>query len=154
MLKDQIDLLSEFNAAEVEYVVIGGHAVNAYGVPRMTKDLEVLIRSDKRNSEAVYRALAAFGAPLAETSPEDFQDHESIFQVGVEPGRIDIIQAIPGVTFDQAWQNRVIAIIDDGLQVSFISRDDLIANKLESGRPQDLADVDHLRRAARTQPVK
>ena len=65
MLKHQKDLLSELNAAGVEFVVIGGHAVNAYGVPRMTKDLDVLIRADRKNSEAVYRALASFGAPLA-----------------------------------------------------------------------------------------
>ncbi len=154
MLKDQRDLLSEFNAASVEYLVIGGHAVNAYGVPRMTKDLDVLIRADRNNSEAVYRALAAFGAPLEGTTADDFRDNETIFQLGVEPGRIDIIQAIPGISFDQAWKNRVIGNIEDGIAVSFISRDDLIANKLQSGRPQDLADVDHLRRIADAKTLK
>ena len=150
MLKDQKDLLSAFNAAGVEYVVIGGHAVNAYGVPRMTKDLDVLIRSEPENSKRVYRALAAFGAPLAGTTPEDFADGETIFQIGVEPGRVDIIQTIPAVSFDQAWSHRVIGVVESNIPVSFISREDLIANKLESGRPQDLADVDHLRRAAKT----
>ena len=153
MLKDQKDLLSEFNAASVEYLVIGGHAVNAYGVPRTTKDLDVLIRSDEKNSKAVYRALAACGAPLEDTTAEDFRDNETIFQLGVEPGRIDIVQAIPG-TFDHAWNNRVIGTIDDSIPVAFISRDDLIANKLQSGRPQDLADVDHLRRIANAKTLK
>ena len=150
MLKDQTDLLSEFNAAGVEYVVIGGHAVNAYGVPRMTKDLDVLIRPEVENSKRVYRALAAFGAPLAGTSPDDFADGETIFQVGVEPGTVDIIQTIPAVSFEQAWTNRVIGVVASNIPVSFLSREDLIANKLESGRPQDLADVDHLRRAAKS----
>jgi predicted nucleotidyltransferase len=154
MLKDQKDLLSELNAAGVEFVVIGGHAVNAYGVPRMTKDLDVLIRADRKNSEAVYRALASFGAPLAGTSPEDFRDCVSIFQIGVEPSRVDILQTIAGVDFDQVWENRVESSIDDSLPVAFISREDLIRNKLASGRPQDLADVDHLRRAALDKPVK
>lgn len=113
MLKDQIDLLSELNAAGVEYLVIGGHAVNAYGVPRMTKDLDVLIRADETNSEAVYRALASFGAPLEGTSPADFRDGESIFQIGVEPARVDIIQAVPGIAFDKAWNNRVAGTADE-----------------------------------------
>ena len=102
MLKDQKDLLSAFNAAGVEYVVIGGHAVNAYGVPRMTKGLDVLIRTSAENSERVYRALVSFGAPLADTTAEDFQDGETIFQLGVEPSRVDIIQSIPAVSFDRA----------------------------------------------------
>ena len=152
MLKDQKDLLFEFNAAAVEYVVIGGYAVNAYGVPRMTKDLDVFIRVNQPNSEAVYRALIAFGAPLQGTSPEDFRDRETIFQLGVEPSRVDILQTIPGVSFDRAWNNRIISAIDD-LLVPFISRDDLIVNKLESGRPQDLADVHHLRRSAKARPT-
>lgn len=150
MLKDQIDLLSAFNEAGVEYVVIGGHAVNAFGVPRMTKDLDVLIGPGQQNSERVYRALAAFGALLEGTNPEDFQDGETIFQIGVEPSRVDIIQSIPAVTFEQAWAHRVQGLIDGEVSAAFISRDDLIANKLESGRPQDLADVDHLRRAAKS----
>jgi predicted nucleotidyltransferase len=154
MLKDQKDLLYELNAAGVEFVVIGGHAVNAYGVPRMTKDLDVLIRADRQNSEAVYRALASFGAPLAGTSPEDFRDRVSIFQIGVEPSRVDIFQTIAGVDFDQVWENRLESSIDDSLPIAFISREDLILNKLASGRPQDLADVDHLRRAAPDKSVK
>ena len=154
MLKDQKDLLLEFNAAGVEYLVIGGHAVNAYGVPRMTKDLDVLIRSDERNSVAVYRALTAFGAPLEGTTAADFRDQESIFQIGVEPGRVDLIPQGPGIAFESAWEHRVAGVVDGTHEIFFISRDDLILNKLESGRPQDLADVDHLRRAASTQPLK
>lgn len=151
MLKDQKDLLSAFNEAGVEYVVIGGHAVNAYGVPRMTKDLDVLIGPGPQNSQRVFQALTTFGAPLAGTSPADFEDGETLFQIGVEPSRVDIIQTIPAVPFEQAWSNRVPSLIDEGLTVPFISRDDLILNKLASGRPQDLADVDHLRRAGQAQ---
>ncbi len=73
MLTDQRDLLFEFNACEVEYLVIGGHAVNVYGAPRMTKDLDLLIRPTQSNAEAIVRALAAFGAPLEGTSAADFR---------------------------------------------------------------------------------
>lgn len=149
MLKDQKDLLSAFNAHGVEYLVVGGQAVNAYGVPRLTKDLDVLIRSSPKNSEAVFRALAAFGAPLYGSGPEDFRDHPNdVFQLGVEPSRVDILQSIPAVAFDEAWENRVRLEIDSGLSANFISRDDLLRNKLECARPQDLADAHQLQQMA------
>lgn len=141
MLPEQLELLSEFNAKNVEYVVVGGHAVNAHGVPRMTKDLDVFIRPSEDNSRRVWSALADFGAPLAGLSAAAFQDRKSIFQIGVEPNRVDVVQQIDGVSFEQVWRNRVEARVNGILAVPFISREDLIANKLESGRAQDLADV-------------
>ena len=150
MLKDQKELLSEFNAHGVEYLIVGGHAVNAHGVPRTTKDLDVLVRADAANSEKVYAALASFGAPLQGFTPADFRDYpEQIFQIGVEPSRIDILQSIPGVTFDEAWTNRVRGRIDEDITAPFIGRDDLILNKELTGRPRDLGDVAELRDVGR-----
>jgi len=150
MLRDQKDLLCAFNAENVEYVVVGGHAVNAYGVPRLTKDLDVFILNDKINSERVFRALQRFGAPIRGLSPSDFCDHAGeVFQIGVEPNRIDILQSISGVTFETAWAHRKVFEVDDGVNAPFLSVEDLIANKVESGRPQDIADVAHLRKMAK-----
>ena len=149
MLKDQKELLSAFNAHSVEYVIIGGHAVSEHSQPRATKDLDIFIRADQKNSEAVYRALVEYGAPVSGLSPADFRNNpESILQIGVEPSRIDILQSIPGVTFDQVWANRVESFVDETTPAHFISRDDLIANKLAVGRNQDLADVEKMREAA------
>ena len=145
MLRDQRDLLCAFNAEGVEYLVVGGHAVNVHGVPRLTKDLDVFIRSSEANGERVFRALVRFGAPLAGYSQADFHGHEDdVFQIGVEPNRIDILQAIAGVDFDAAWQRREIFEVEEGLTASFLSLDDLLTNKLEVGRPQDIADAAHL----------
>jgi hypothetical protein len=145
MLGDQRDLLCAFNAEGVEYLVVGGHAVNAYGVPRLTKDLDVFIRSDQANSEKVLRALAIFGAPIQGLSPADFCGHPGeIFQIGVEPNRIDILQSISGVDFNAAWERRVLFEVEEGVSAPFLSLEDLLANKLESGRLQDMADVEHL----------
>ncbi len=149
MLKDQIDLLSAFNAHGVEYLVIGGHAVNAYTQARFTKDLDLFIRGSEANGQAVYRALAQFGAPLAGVSPSDFFGKpDQFFQIGIEPDRVDILQSIPGVSFDEAWKEATVGTIE-GLEVRFISRQHLIANKLAAGRPRDLGDVDELRKFAR-----
>ena len=149
MLPDQIDLLSAFNAHGVEYVVVGGHAVNAYCTPRFTKDLDVLVRSTEVNSHAVFRALAAYGAPMQGVTPEDFRDPNSFFQLGVEPNRIDIMQQIPALTFEEV-RSRAFEGVVEGVAVPYISREDLIASKLACGRPGDLADVHQLRKTQNT----
>ena len=151
MLNDQRDLLSAFNAEDVEYMVVGGHAVNAYGIPRFTGDLDVFIRNSSENSERVFRALAAFGAPLEGLSPTDFSGNaEEVFQIGVEPGRIDILQGISGVEFDAAWERRNEFEVEAGLMAPFLSLDDLLTNKETTGRPQDIADVARLRKMRNT----
>ena len=81
--EDLRQLLLALNAHAVEYLVVGGWAVGYYAEPRSTKDIDVFIRSSAKNSEAVYRALAEFGAPLAGVTPADFRDSpNSVFQLG------------------------------------------------------------------------
>jgi len=144
MPKDLKELLRAFNEHRVKYLVVGGYAYGVYAEPRATKDLDLLIRSDEENSAAVYRALTQYGAPLDGLSPKDFMDG-STFQVGQPPARIDILQRIDGLTFDQVWENRIEGLIDGEVQINVISKDDLIRNKLASGREQDLLDVKKLR---------
>ena len=67
-------------------------------------------------------------------------------QIGVEPNRVDVLQTLSGADFDQVWQNKVEATVDEGITAPVISKADLIENKLHAGRPRDLADVDELRR--------
>jgi hypothetical protein len=81
-------------------------------------------------------------------SPSDFNDAPgSVFQVGVPPSRVDILQKIEGVTFEEAWPNRIETSIDRGIPTNVISRDDLIRNKLAVGRMQDILDVEKIREA-------
>ena len=148
MLKDQRDLLSAFNAEGVEYLVIGGHAVGMHAEPRATKDLDVVVRNNAENSERVFRALQRFGAPLNGISASDFCGHpDDVFQIGVPPSRVDILQSISGVDFNGAWKRRTTFEVDGELHAPFIALEDLIANKMASGRLQDLADADKLSKA-------
>ncbi len=144
LAKDLKDLLRAFNANAVRYLVIGGHAFGVYAEPRATKDLDLFVQSSPENAAAVFKALVDFGAPLANMSPADFADG-SAFQIGQPPDRIDILQNIDGVVFDEAWANRIEGAIDGDTPVNVISREDLIRNKLASGRQQDLLDVEVLR---------
>jgi hypothetical protein len=81
--EDLKQLLRAFNEHGVEYLVVGGYAVGVYAEPRATKDLDLFIRSEVKNSAAVFRALAAYGAPIAGLTPADFcDDPNSVFQIG------------------------------------------------------------------------
>jgi hypothetical protein len=140
---DFTDLLKLFNANNVKYLVIGGYAVIQYGEPRFTKDLDLWISTEPDNARAIYQALKSFGAPLAGLTEADFSEEGYFYQMGVPPMRVDILMGIPGGDFAQAW-NRRNEIDFEGLVVPFISKQDLIASKKASGRPQDLIDADLL----------
>ena len=149
MFDDFKDLLSAFNAANVRYLVVGGYAVSLHSQPRATKDLDLFIATDAQNSEAVFRALAKFGAPVEGLSAADFREPDNFFRMGTPPVMVDIMPRISGVEFETAWHRRVDIKISDMLMVPFISRDDLLTAKIAAGRAQDLADVAALRECAK-----
>ena len=153
MYQDYKDLLSAFQSHGVKYLVVGGFAVIYHSQPRFTKDMDLFIKPDIENARATYAALAAFGVPLQGMRPEDFTDPKSFFRFGRDPRGFDILPSIPGVDFDSAWERRVETVVDvdTGLKANFISAEDLIASKLASGRPRDLADVDEIRKARQSQ---
>ena len=140
---DFSELLNLFNANHVKYLVIGGYALIQYAEPRYTKDLDIWISVEKENSVAIYKTLKEFGAPLVGMTESDFAEEGYFYQMGRPPIRVDIMMGIPGMKFEKAWQHRV-EVDFDGLIVKFISREDLIASKKASGRPQDLIDAELL----------
>ena len=149
MYRDYKDLLCAFHAHGVRYLIVGGYAVIFHAQPRFTRVIDFFIKADLANSQATYEALASFGAPLEGIRPEEFADRGSFFRFGRDPRGFDILPYLPGVDFDAAWERRVEGMVDagTGLTAWFISKDDLIAAKLASGRPQDLADVSAIQKA-------
>ena len=157
MYQDYKDLLCAFHAHGVRYLIVRGYAVIFHAQPRFTNNIDLFIKADSTNSQATYAALSEFGAPLQGIRPEDFADRSTFFRFGHDPCGFDILPEIQAVDFDTAWERRVEALVDpaSGLKANFISREDLIAGKRASGRPQDLADVDAIRKAAKSQaPAK
>ncbi len=151
MNSDLIELLGIFAREKVKYLIIGGYAVSFHAEPRYTKDIDLFIATDRENAHKVYQALAEFGAPLEDVTPEDFGNTEYYYMIGIAPNRIDIMMGIPGLEFPSAWENRVAAEID-GVTIYYISRDDLLTAKRASGRDQDLVDVKALEEAKRLYP--
>jgi predicted nucleotidyltransferase len=151
--KDLKELLRAFNDHGVKYLIVGGYAFGVHAEPRATKDLDLFIRPDEENSQAIFRALAQYGAPLNGLSPADFMDG-TVFQIGQPPARVDILQHIDGISFDQAWENRIEGLVDGEIRTLVISKDDLIQNKLASGREQDILDVKKLRAITLEDPLQ
>ncbi len=142
---DFSDLLAEFNEHDVDFIVVGAHALAAHGHIRATKDLDVWVRADADHAPKVYAALAAFGAPMHELQEADLAQPGTVFQIGVPPVRIDVLTSITGVEFADAWAARVKTSLDQ-VSVAVLSREHLITNKQRCARPQDIADVDWLLR--------
>jgi hypothetical protein len=138
-------MLSALCDAEAEFLVVGAHALAAHELPRATQDLDLWVRATPENAVRVWRALAAFGAPLTEISLDDFTQPGITLQIGVAPYRIDILTDITGVTFDEAWANRL-TVEDYGCTYAVIGKRDLIRNKRATARPKDLLDVENLER--------
>jgi predicted nucleotidyltransferase len=140
--EDFRDLLIELHDAGAEFVVLGGHAVAYHGHPRATKDLDVLVRSSPANAGRVYKALASFGAPLGlfEVGEADFATYDGVLQIGLPPRRIDILNRVDGISFDEALAEHESFDVE-GRRIPIIGLRALLKNKRAAARDQDLADV-------------
>ncbi len=144
MNSDFKELLKIFAEHKVKYLIIGGYAVAKHAEPRYTKDLDIWISNSRENAEKVFQSLKEFTVPLNHITIEDFTVPTFVFQIGIEPSRIDILMGLKKLEFEECWKRRAISIIGD-LELYFISIDDLIFNKTLAGRPQDLRDIEILK---------
>lgn len=141
--EDYRDILLSLSNNKVAYLVVGAYALGIHGYPRATGDIDIWVAATPENSSLVHKALAEFGAPLGEITASTFAEKGIVFQIGVAPRRIDILTQIDGVEFSDAWPAREIVDLD-GLAIPFISKPDLIRNKLATGRKKDLLDAEML----------
>ncbi len=141
--RDYRDLFAEFNARNVEFLIVGAFALAVHGHVRATKDLDVWVRPSPDNAERVLKAVRGFGGSIEGLSAADFTVPGTIVQLGVAPTRIDLLTRIQGLDFETAWGSRVEATYGEQ-RVFVLSRADLIASKRAAARPQDLADLQAL----------
>jgi hypothetical protein len=125
---------------DVRYMIVGGYALAAHGLPRATGDLDAWIWPDPENVRRVVEALDEFGFGGLGITEDDLSSPDLVIQLGYPPRRIDLLTRIDGVDFESAWDRRIEVLLD-AVRVPFIGREDLIANKRAVGRPQDVADV-------------
>lgn len=139
--EDFRDFLNSLNKNGVKYLLLGGWAVGIYGYPRATGDMDVLIAVDETNLNRLLKALYEFGAPTIDKS--HFKEKGNVFRMGRSPIKIEIINDASGIDIEDCYSRRNVVHVD-GIDISLISREDLIKNKRASGRAKDIADVESL----------
>ena len=145
---DFVEFIASLNAHRVRYLIVGGYAVGFHARPRATKDIDVLVDRTASNARRTRAALLAFlGADAPNITEARLMDPRTLIVLGVAPVRIDVLTSIDGLrSFGAAWKRRSTGSYGTAV-AHFLSLEDLIASKAAAGRPQDLADLDVLRRA-------
>ena len=148
-IQEFIMLLAKHN---VKYVIVGGEAVIYYGYARLTGDVDFFFGTSKENAQRLYNALDEFwrGDIPGVNSFEEVMASGTILQFGLPPNRIDLVNQIDGVTFEEAWMGKTtisVGISDESIPVHFIGLDQLITNKEAIKRPKDLEDLKYLKKA-------
>lgn len=141
--KDFKEFAELLDSNGVEYLIVGGYALAAYGHPRYTGDLDFWVGTDPANAQRLLHALDQFGFASLGISVADLTTPENVIQLGFPPRRIDLLTSIDGAEFVPCFQRRM-SVAMDGLLLHFISLDDFKANKRATGRLQDRADLQSL----------
>jgi hypothetical protein len=134
------EFLKLLNQHRVRYLVVGGYSVAYHGYPRYTGDIDIYVAISSRNAVALAKVFRDFGFADGGPDPAAFQERGQVIRIGREPMRLEILNAIDGVSFDACFRRRTRARLDN-LTINFIGYDDLLKNKRCAGRPKDLADV-------------
>jgi predicted nucleotidyltransferase len=146
--REHIDYLKVLISHKVEFILIGGIAVNYYGYHRPTGDLDVWLNTTDINKQRLINALNELQINVSDIElivKSDFTKPLA-FHIGNNPPFIiDFLTKIVGVTWNEAWEMKNEVDIES-IKVSFIHMNHLKINKLISGRPKDLDDISKLTR--------
>ena len=142
--EDFKEFLKLLNSNNVQYILIGGWAVGFYGYSRFTADMDVFIGISEENISSMQSALHEFGVPEFDSSM--LTTKGNVFRIGRAPLRIELINEISGIEFDNAFRKREYVELEDELRIPIISVDDLFKNKSSTGRAKDMADLEELRK--------
>jgi hypothetical protein len=129
------------NSEKVEYLIVGGWAVNLYANPRATADIDFLVSISKKNVDKVLVVLSKFG--LKNVPRAYFNEKGNVVRMGMPPTKIEILTGASGVEFADCYKRKKVVKVGD-LKMNFISKSDLLKNKLAAGRMKDLADLEAL----------
>ena len=142
--QDFRDLLQILEANNVQYLIVGGYALSLYATPRTTGDLDIFVKIDPENATRILQSLNEFGFGGIGITQEDLLTPSQVFQLGYPPNRIDFLTGIEGVSWEEAFSNRQYTV-QNGIRIPVIGQEELIKNKLSTGRQKDFADVESIR---------
>ena len=140
-------VLEKMIETKVDFILIGGYAVNYHGYNRTTADMDVWIQPKNENKKLLLRALAELGFDHEGIATIDTWNFEKpqLFSIFEQPLQTEFMTHISGVQYEEAKALMIRADID-GITIPVIHFNNLIQNKKASGRPKDIADVEQLER--------
>lgn len=153
------ELMEAFFRKRVRYLIVGGLAVNLYGIPRVTQDIDIIISMDRENIVKMNEALKELDyVPRLPVNPDDLADQDKLkewikeknlkafsFYHRIESFKVIDIVIVQPLDFEEAFQRKTIKNVGS-IEVYLASIDDLIAMKQHVGRAQDLSDITLLKR--------
>lgn len=140
-------ILAELAAHSVDYVIIGGLAVQTHGHVRTTVDIDVLPRPEPLNLAHLADALNALRARILnpgserETIDAAMLPRATLWQFATDHGAIDVLHEVAGAPSYDELRGRALVVRLGELSLAVAGRDDLISMKRASGRPVDLEDI-------------
>ncbi len=137
------ELLRLIEEHGIEYMIVGGYAVAYHGYPRFTKDIDLFFRMTSENALRLRQALVKFGFNEEDLPLDAFTTAGNVLTFGIAPARVDLLNEIDGVTFDEARPNAVRGRYGN-VDVTFIGLADLVKNKNSTQRMKDKGDVEEL----------
>jgi hypothetical protein len=142
------EILAAFNKHNVNYMVVGGYAVNFHGYERNTSDLDIWVKPTADNLVIVVSSLRDLGFDEESLNHiNGFNPTEPyLFHIGLKPDDIEVFNFVTGVKYEDAEPHKVVFNDADNLTVYFISIRDLLINKMLAGRTQDKLDVEMLQK--------
>ena len=145
--QELLGVVAALNRAAVPYALCGGMAVVLHGYPRLTRDIDLLIR--KQDLEAAESALAAYGfsipggrIPFDRGRPYEREVFRISKRIGDDLLTVDLL-LLPDFLED-VWARRETYELDE-VGVTVVAVDGLITMKKIAGRHQDLSDIEHLK---------
>lgn len=144
--KDFEEFFELLNRNEAKYMLVGGYAYAIYASPRYTKDIDIFYACEPENAEKLINILQQFGFGSLEIEKNDFLKKGQVIQLGMPPYRVNLINQIEGVSFEDAWKKRQTSRYGEQ-EINVIGKEDLIKNKIATGRKQDKLDVENLKKS-------
>lgn len=145
---EHIEVIKLLTKQKVQFILVGGVAVNFHGYSRPTGDLDIWLKPSEENKLKLADCLSKIGIiteDIEKIKMLDF-DKPSAFHIGNKPPFvIDFLTKIVGVKWDEAWDQKVFFALGD-LKIPFLHINHLKQNKLISGRAKDLNDLEQLTR--------
>ena len=142
------EVLAKFYEHNVNYMLVGGYAVNFYGYERNTSDLDIWVKPTDENLICISKALNELG--FENDAVEHIKKFDVtkpfLFHIGAKPNDIEVFNFVTGVEYEDAEPHKILFNYSTTLPIYFISIRDLILNKMLTGRMQDKLDVEMLQK--------